>query len=533
MSNYVRSKHYLQAVIGERKVVSTNSFELYGIKVGYSGSPNAPTISYDAFVARVCRYRTSDVLRALAGQDRELFGPKPKNENVQVVNAWVAAEIVKVAVLYGSEKPAKADLTAIELVELFQSFAMVHEPEVKDGNEVLRIFTQYMEQQFGWQESVMEELSRTVALFQGDEDPDQKLVRHIIEGSLGVSIEDAVGAVFIVFAAAEMTRGRWAPELLDDARLQEFYALVPQESIRKFVERISADKTEFMERHRRGLEKVAKGRNSSLRRWEFNPMITHPIIKDANGVAVVPVAWAVPRRMTPAMLYYDGMGAEEKKFGGALGKVVEAYVGKQLRLLEKTGARVIPSFLYPGREGEVQSTDWFVDLPDCLLFVEVKSARLSMEERMGDFPEGSGARRTLTKAFEQISRDVQLYKTGHPLFLKHLPNSGKPLVGVVVTLERIHAANFTEFRALMPATDSIQITVTPVRYLERMVLMSAQGLGRELLAIQEDPHRKLLPIHLALPGTESLGQNPILDQAWDEVPVFKWNREQTQYKLDT
>jgi hypothetical protein len=321
-----------------------------------------------------------------------------------------------------------------------------------------------------------------------------------------------------------MTRGRWAPEILNDELMQELYDAVPAESVSKFVQCISADKDLFIERHRKGLEKVDGKRVLTHRLWEFNPVTTHPIISDATGVAVVPVAWAVLRRITPAMLYYDGMGADEKKFGGALGHVVEAYVGMQLRLLESSGAKVIPSFTY--REGsDAHSTDWFVDLPDCLLFVEVKSTRLSLQERMGDFPKGGGVRKALTKAFNQINRDVHLYRAGRKEFLENLPNHGKPLVGLVVTSEGVHAANTPDFRALLSPTPAIGITVTSLRFLERMVLMTSQELGRELLAIQANPVRCEKPIQLAMPGTQDLGQNPILSAVCDELPIFKWKRE--------
>jgi hypothetical protein len=310
MSDWRPSANYLHSIYGQQRVVSTESFELYGVKVGFSGNPHAAPISYDEFVAQVCRYRTSDVLRALAGQDRELFGPTPDPTNVQVVNAWAAAAIVKVSMLHGSEVPAKCDLSAFELVALFHAFSRVHEKEVTDSDTVLRLITQYMNQQFGWLESIIEELSRTVALFHGDATEDQKLVRRVLEASLGVSIEDAVGAAFIIFVVAGMTRGRWAPEILRDELMRELYEAVPADSVAKFVARISADKDLFSERHRRGLEKVDGNRALTHRLWEFNPVTSHPIINDATGVAVVPLAWAVLRRITPAMLYYDGMGED-------------------------------------------------------------------------------------------------------------------------------------------------------------------------------------------------------------------------------
>jgi hypothetical protein len=154
--------------------------------------------------------------------------------------------------------------------------------------------------------------------------------------------------------------------------------------------------------------------------------------------------------------------------------------------------------------------------------VEVKSTRLSLQERMGDFPKNGGVRRALTKAFKQINRDVSFYKAGRIEFLHKLPTTGKPLVGLVVTAESIHAANTPNFRVLLPPTPAVNITIASLRFLERMVLMTSQDLGLELLAIQSDPARSEMPMQLALPGTEKLGQNPILSQVCDELPIFKW-----------
>ncbi len=525
MGDWQPSRTYNSLINGHHRVAESRA--IYGINVSLSTSATGPdsiSIPYSEFVERVCVYRTSDVLRALSVQSGELFAPDAKREHWRIINPWAAAAIAKESLLHGSEEPDQRDLSAEQIFDLFSDFGHAHDPEPDDQHAVARILATMFYEQFGWQESIFEELARAAALFRGGSTRDHEFIRQIIEDALGVSIEDAIAATFVISGGSKNQNGRWRPELLDDENIRELFDIVPKEAVLKYAAFLTADRGKFEESHTRAMSRVPNADVSKPQRHGFNPLFKHPIVEISPNEMVVPIDSLVARRLSPAMLYYDAIALADQDFTSPLGRVVEDYAGRQLKELESSGSRVISKFRHRAKKEEFESTDWFVDLPDCVLFVEVKSARVLLAERMGQMPEDRGVRSLLTEAFNQINKDVNLFIAKKSEFVAHIP-SGKPMLGLVVTSEPIYHGNSPFIRELLPAP-KIPITVIPMRVLERIVMMDSRLLGAALLSVLHDSEKSTWPLITALGNMEGVPLNRILQNAADELPIFRWKPTQ-------
>jgi hypothetical protein len=530
----VPSNFYKTATSLQYRLVQESS--LYGIKILLTEEGDEwrtrKESTYADFVKIVAKYRTSDVLRALSVQPDTLFSPATPIEKKRVINPWAAAAIARESILSGNEDEPQHDLSTGEISELFTKFAQVHgkEPDRYDEKGVptqdwmLKIITQMMYEQHSWQESIYEELARTATIFRGDATEHHVSVRRVIEHALGISIEDAIAAAIVIYGVVTNQHGQWNIAVLDTPGLEEVLAIVPRTSIELFATLLTTDGASFLTKSRDAHSRV-KGDSSRIeQRYTFNPLTTHPIFQTLGGETLVPIPDLLYKRLAPNTLYYDGFGDAKNDFSNPFGHVISHYIGVQLNCIEGDIA-VYPEFKYGPAKQRVDSVDWFVALPNCLLFIESKSLRLLLGERMGLPPLKGGYTDKLSEAIVQINTSFEVYKEGKTAEFDFLPRDRIP-IGLVITSDPIYPGNTPEVRARLSSSPIIPTIVASLRDLELMATWEAGALGKALVTVVKDKDLRKQPLVTALNTIRrERSSNRLLEETMSQVPIFAWTRE--------
>lgn len=496
-----------------------------------------PRLTFQDFVDLVKKYNTSDIIRAIGAQREELFSPGRDMENQKIVNAWAAAVIIRESIRHGSENPKSHEFTILELMNLFEAlaYAQDQEPDRYDSSKKLqsqwkfKTLTRVAYEQFPWQESIYEELARTSYIFQGQLSEEHIHVKAAVENSLGIPITDALGAALIIYSAANAGGGVWNPAVLNNPKLIEIFDIVPKKSVLAVSELLTCDRNYFISQFDSLNAKVVDSTTPPNLRYAYNPLITNPIFKLDNGELIVPLPHLLYRRFTLSNLYYDGIGNSDADFTNPLGHVISHYVGEQLNELCLSGGIVFPEFSYKHGKDTSRTIDWFVSTPDCLLFIEVKSLRLTLGERMGLLSAKNGIYSKIDEAFKQINISYTHYKNGSKSEFNILPQGRKP-IGLVITSDPVYHGNSPEMRQKI-RTPLIDTLIVSLRELERMVAWEAGVLGQALIAIVENPVKSSSPVALSLGDNHSKVFNKILDQTIQAVPIFHWSPEEEKEKF--
>jgi hypothetical protein len=173
---------------------------------------------YSTFVQHVRQYRPADLLPTLAAFSAQQEIPGPGHDP-RKYPPWVVSAIAKESILHGSEH-RRARVDAETIPKLFRSFGFVHDAgPATDAIENLMIPIVY--QQFSYQQSAFEELSRTGALLLDTRLPSVAGEDVADWAALfGVSLLHAWKAVFILWAWATTNEGRYDASLLDSPHLR-------------------------------------------------------------------------------------------------------------------------------------------------------------------------------------------------------------------------------------------------------------------------------------------------------------------------
>ncbi len=475
--------------------------------------------TYSAFLQRVRRHRPSDLLLALASTSIRLFEQEAWIAD-RVRLPWAIAAAAKASVVAGNEhrRPGVTDRDVMEICAAYNALdtPLAHEPG--DTTETVGAFlvrTSY--EQFPYQQSRFEEISRLGALFDGIDALDTEILdQALIERVLGCPLGDFVVAGFVLATSAQSNTGFFNPEW---AALREGPHAInrqfPIDTVRRvFHEHFLATFEEI-----RAAAKKTEQPDQRLRHHEFNPLINRPFVTLPDGRHIAPQPHFVFQRLSPAALYYAAVdaldGERANAFTRDIGLVCQEYVGRQLRLVPK--ATVLPEIVY---DGDQRSVDWFVIFDDLVVLVEVKSTRMSHLARMGGSKLKDDIERCIGKAYGQVERTHRLLAAGHPAFAS-IP-ADRSRIGIIVTLEPYWAAN-SPFMAEFLTEPEIPTTVASVRALERLVdVLAAVGDPNPLIEVFGDQDRHMWNLENALPDIET-PQNPLLDAAWHRFPFPSGN----------
>lgn len=471
--------------------------------------------SYADFVQRVRRHRPSDLLIALAHTSVRLFEQEAWTAD-RVRLPWAIAAAAKASIVAGNEhrKPGVSDKDVFEICQAYNALdtPLAHEPA--DTSETVGGFlvrTSY--QQFSYQQSHFEEISRLGALFETVDELDTEILdRALIERVLGCGLEQFVVAGFVLATSTQANTGFFDPDW--PALREGIHAIDPHfpvDIVRRVFEQQFLAEFEQIRVEARNAEQT----DPRLRHHEFNPLVSRPFVTLPDGRHIAPQPHFVFQRLSPAALYYAAVETLDvehaKAFTRDVGLVCEDYVGRQLRLIPN--ATVLPEIRY---DGDQLSVDWFVIFDELVVLVEVKSTRMSQLARMGGNKLKQDIERSLGKAYKQVARTHELLAEGHPAFAE-VP-ADRPRIAIVATLEPYWVANSPFIAEFLPQP-TIPTSVSSVRALERLVdVLRAVGEPEALTTILDDPDRRTWNLENALPDLATR-KNPILDAAWSRLPL--------------
>lgn len=408
---------------------------------------------------------------------------------------WAIAAIARESILYGNDhRHAPVDEGTVR--QLMGAFNNTHDPV--DG--LAAMLTPLAYEQFPYQESPLEELSRIYALF---EDPSLGPELDWTE-VFGMPLCDAVRAAFALRVWVTHKSGRFEPAIMDLTPMQQiFESVAPREQIETLSRALTTSVSQAIETNA-----AVPALNRPLQRHAFNPLSARPLVDLGERGIWAPQVMLVDRALYPANLYYRGVDAWGGKFTDILGTRTEAYVGKQLALLANA-SDLHGEITYKEGNDKKKSVDWIWVTPQAVILVECKSARLTLGARAGDATLPKIAERYLTKARKQLDTTANLIRARTSLF-EHFPDD-RPIIGLAVTCEPFYLGNSTLVE--YGTSSTIPSLVLSLRELEHWVCQPAPEAVNKLLEILNDPERRTWSFGVAL-GELPKTHNPILDAAW-------------------
>ncbi|MGZ8178165.1 nuclease-related domain-containing protein [Williamsia sp. SKLECPSW1] len=377
-----------------------------------------------------------------------------------------------------------------------------------------RTLTTVAYEQFPYQESAFEELSRSNAwLVDG-----LRTVRTsvITEASLaeilgGVSLRETMGATFLLQTSALMNGGIFNPDWLNQEIFHDVLKIYPRGNIETIAKRLTTTPTKFRDAFRR----QALG-SSMAARYDYNPLAATPFVDMGDGIPVAPATRLILRTVSPGGLYYAGVKEYGSDFANDLGLLFEDYIGRQLRSID--GAAVEPEITF-AKGGGSKSIDFFVIFPKLVVLVEVKSYRLGASARAGQADLFSALRSSLDRPRKQLARTMQKISERHQAFA-HIP-SDRQTLALIVTAEPFYTASahlleYGNTRIPGGSLPDVPLAVASARDIEALV---THGLSVEDLLLKEiQTKRDGGAVDIGAIGKNPLADNAILLESWNSYP---------------
>jgi hypothetical protein len=470
-------------------------------------------VTDDQYVQKVRAFPPSALLHLVAEAGTravlETMGPAGPLGQWQ---EWALADIARVSLAHSNEYrsavPTMAKLQTIH--HMFRVYGDHHVTDVPLETHLLQLFSQQLDGQAdGYQAQ-----ARSAGILL-DTTTDKAL--EVVgkpgweEDLFGCSLVQYVAAVRLIRGRALTQAGRIDLGELTGPEADTLLAHIDRSSLEAVIERhFAIDVTAFKQ-----ADEASRARTKypRLRRYTFNPLRDRPLITGYGPGYLCPslhLAWS---KSTPLGLFFTGRA----HFGGLsfahdMGHLFEAYIGRNLRLLPDTDLH--PEVIHadgPKHRNRLKSVDWIVEFPDLVLLVEVKASMPTEAVRLGDLDEAPKAWGKVGKACDQIDAVAGYLRDGHPAYA-HIRPAGRPILGLVITLEPFHLIN-----AYGRLPDSATpVYVASAEELERLVTVTSTTASRLLL----DHHtREDAGWHLreSFAG-HTFDLNPIVAQAWNRYP---------------
>lgn len=369
--------------------------------------------------------------------------------------------------------------------------------DLDDDIPLESILTPIMHEQMPYNESLFEELARSLALF---EVPVDGVAPVPWEQVLGVSLERALMSLFIINVGVLQDAGKFNASLLDEPQFRKALSPEARADVQTTIRALSATPAQHQAAFR-----SAQEQRPVAGRLSYNPLVTQPLVNLGPRGTYAPSAPLVPQALSTRSLYYRGIRRWGEPFANDLGQRVEAFTGALLRNVR--GATVFSDVVWH-RDGARRTADWFLITPAAVIIIESKSARPSIAVLAGE--PTTVASPHIVKGRKQIELTAQLIRDRHPA-LAHIP-ADRPIVGLVVTAEQFYLAN-----SRLPPYGTQGRTPTMVASLHGLELLTrlpVEKLGPRLLGILEG-ERATWMLERALGDISGLERNRVLTEAWD------------------
>lgn len=478
---------------------------------------DVPT-SYQQFISVIRMYDREATLIGLSNLLKNWTGAT-HNENDRQVPflPWNVAGLATTMIGRGHSggvRPTPEDLYT--LTHLYSNVA--HPVDESDPLAGLQLMSRFVYQQWPFIRHSGSDWARPTALFVDTSFPDGYIPEAMTDGwaeeLLGADIGTFVSVGFILHAATgngSRYPFDWEPEILDVLELvggqDRFDAIVRA----NYVTTIDA----FKAARRAAVSATASTPGAQFLRepFAFNPLFSTPLIEGIlPGFAIAPCRPTIALKTSVLGIIYKGLERWGVDFTHDVGKLFEAYVGRQLE--SNCDWLVIPEISYGPRQN-LQSVDWFVVTERYVILVECKAAlpTAAMREGSDDFLRAHVSK--LDKSIRQLNRTRTLILDQTPEFAT-IP-AELQMLGFSVTLGNFDMANEPYIRSQMTSAD-FPVAVVGVDFLEWFVTLSnteidtilAEALLTERFGIFEP---RALMQDMVVDG------NKLLARAFEEIPV--------------
>lgn len=459
-----------------------------------------PSPKYSHFTQAVRKYRPSDLLPLLASMSARADPNYSGFEDVRHFPPWGAAAIARESIVRANEfrgtNPTPEDVR--RLIQLHHRvFSEPSKPTLSAAIGPL------VHEQMWWQVGLFEEWTRALSVF---EDPAFGAV-YPWRDVLGLSIEEAIRATFVVGYEVNANGGMWDPSQLDliytDPRMEP---RIPRKDVEHLARYLTAP-IDALRRTGRAYDE-RPDRDQDVEKYPLNPLLRHPLVDLDDAGVWAPVGPLVWRILLPATLYAQGSQAWGPDFTQSLGRRYQEYIGALLRNVDP---EVLPEIPY-GKGGGKFSVDWIWITERAVVLVECKSAGLGVDVRAGGGKFSDLIDRYLVKGRRQIDRTADEIRRGTRGF-EQIPRD-RPILGLVVTSEPFHFANalLEEFGA-KGQTPSL---IVSARELEHLTSYQPDDAITYLLEVFNDDERKTWNLEQALQG-KPYSQHPVATRAWARI----------------
>lgn len=477
------------------------------------------SVPFTEFRQLVRRVRPSVLLPALAAFTLADSSEPLSSRFSRTAPPWAVALAARESILWGNEYRDDT-ISGDYLRRLFNAHNDIAEPDLNgDGVvELLGILTRLAYEQFPYQESIFEEVSRTHALMVEGIDQVELEVLHkddTWQRLLGAPLGQVVGATFFLQTGANVNAGWFDETWLDRPDLKGIYNKWP----RHVIEHRAADLTSTPDQFKQAY--LAAPRPSpGHERYAYNPLVARPFVHMPDGRVLAPQPRLVMRTISPGGLYYAGLKEFGTGFARDLGRLTERYVGELLAAVDRD-VELHPEVTYG--KPEKKSVDWFLVLPNVVVMFEVKSARYALLDRAA--APGFEQRTTalLNKATGQLVRTAEALAAKNPSFA-HIPHD-RPHIGIIVTGEPYYLANSGWMRDLLNEAPFPTLTAS-LREIEQLSGLSLHQVEEQLIRIANDANHSTWSLGTALKDVPGHRRSPVLERAWQAYPwIDKDDRE--------
>lgn len=484
-------------------------------QLGFRLPPEPPEVTDAQYVSAVRRFRRSELLTLIAATAPDYSFNTADFSKDSRVTPWGLADIARISLVFGTDFQRRSP-TFQDLVNLLQLHNDLNYPGLKEHEPgaVANMFLQLAFSQFPFQRHIGPMAGRTLAILDQTQPADPGRIQ-VLRGDwqnelLGCTLAEYIGVTQLLTVAAKPNNGQFDPAWVEAGLRRDVIAEVFNPVITRQVLRdhMTADINSFRTRD--------PERPSIDRRFSFNPLIETPVVSGVGPNLLMPVPDYINWKTTPLGLYFTGVRRWGDKFSQDLGELFQAYVGRQLQLIE--GVQVHPEIPYQEGRSRRASVDWIVVFPDLVLLAEVKSARPTQALRSG----AKGAAQALQRAFDKANRQLEttrdLIMAQRPEF-SHIP-SDRPVAGIVVTIEDFHVANSALHLPMYSPSTIMPTLAVSSDELEGIVVLGAQTTEAFLHEQLLRPPGEFANLRMAL-SQHAPVENPILAAGIDASPIAR------------
>ncbi|MBC8991462.1 hypothetical protein H9X95_15005 [Micromonospora chalcea] len=488
---------------------------------------------YDEFVRAVRRYRPIALLRLLARTSISQLKTHP----LETVNArdpikpWAISLVAREALAGGAhgagrEQPTLQALRALDAMVIdLEDPLSLDERAIVGEQEITGFMLRTGYQQFPYQQPIYGDTARMRPMLKRSfpRPKYQVLSDEVIAEILGADIDTYTDLAPFFLAAVMSNGGTFDRTWLDRPHFAPICETVSKEQIlRVYDTRLSAPIATLRESARSG-----RHQRLELRQHDFNPLVDAPFAVLPDGLGLAPQPAFVTGRFSMAALYYAG----QKQYGNALatdlGHVNEEYTVEQLSLLNQAGAAVCGEITYRDRKAEKSSVDGIVTYPDQMIFVEVKSLRPRMDQRLDPASYAERLRRDFVKAKDQLVTTYDLWRGGHEAFEGLPPQSeGRAVRGLIVVPEPLYLANHTMFGQVIGAMPFPTAVVSLTQLEDLVAVAVAERSGRVFQDVTAGSRHLVADPAAALTAAReragvTVSRNEILDASFEAI---RWQK---------